>query len=478
MDLCTVCQTFPFADVLQKPEPDLSHIKTRREENKNCIPHHATLEALTQATEEGCPLCARVFASMSFKQEDFCFPLVVYAIERQLQDLNSCAGCPIGVPGIEFAETYWWRKYDSHWTLPFYVVPVAGSPGTLITRSVPWPTFEDVAKEWLRACGEKHPRCSPPGDQPLPTRVIDVGDKDSSRVRLVISHGDLGRYVALSHCWGYREPTITTRDSLDRHIEEGIDIGDLPQTFRDTVEVVRTLGFQYLWIDCLCIVQQDGEDWRREAARIPEVYANAAVTVASCVKDAFVGFLKQSSWIPQAALCQLNVQWNNADSATTIAIFEESKHKGWQEHFYPEDGKPWNLRAWTLQERLLSTRTLYFANGKIFYECNTAQFSRSCSSPLSLKCFHEDSAIVAKAALQDLDAHALMGMWYHIVADYSRRHLTKGQDRLAAISGLARIVARKVKSDYWAELWASEFIYGLLWKSSYPISEQLMYKIN
>ncbi|KAH7556671.1 hypothetical protein BM1_06105 [Bipolaris maydis] len=408
------------------------------------------MEALTLAAGEGCPLCSRLLEDLRFK-EDPHFPLVVYAIERKRQGLDADGSTAVGTPGIEFAETYSWR-------------------------SVPWPTVEDVAKEWLRFCGEKHPRCPPLGDRPLPTRVIDVGKKDSSQVRLVISHGHLDRYIALSHCWGHRQPIITTKDNLDRHVREGIKISDLPQTFRDAIEVVRALGFQYLWIDCLCIIQRDDEDWQKEAARMPEVYANAAVTMASCVEDAFVGFLKESSWTPSAAICQFNVQWNNAGSPTTIAIYEQSVENAWHEHFYPEDGWPWNSRAWTLQESLLSARILYFASGKLFYECNTARFSRSCTSPLPLESFHEDSTIVTKTALQELDVHALMGMWYRIVADYSRRHLTKGQDRFAAISGVARIIAERVRSEYWAGLWASEFVYGLLWKSSYPIREMFAWR--
>jgi hypothetical protein len=306
MALCTVCKALPFADILQNPEPDLSHIKTYRPSNDISRSHHATLEALTLAANEGCPLCSRVLERLPSYNHQPNFPLRVYAIGRQLQDLAARARCPgaetaadgsaaVGTPGIEFAETYRWKKYKYHWTLPFYVAPVAGPPGPLITRSVPWPTVEDAAKEWLRSCGEKHPRCLPLSDRPLPTRVIDVGDKDSSRVHLVVSHGRLGRYIALSHCWGDREPTTTTPDSYNNHINKGIAIGDLPQTFRDAIGVVRALGFQYLWIDCLCIIQQDGEDWQREAPRMREVYANAVVTIASCVRDAFVGFPKESS---------------------------------------------------------------------------------------------------------------------------------------------------------------------------------------
>ncbi|EMD64438.1 hypothetical protein COCSADRAFT_49781, partial [Bipolaris sorokiniana ND90Pr] len=87
-----------------------------------------------------------------------------------------------------------------------------------------------------------------------------------------------------------------------------------------------------------------------------------------------------------------------------------------------------------------------------------------------------DSTVVTKTALQEIDAHALMGMWYRIVADYSSRHLTKGQDRFTAISGVARIIAERVRSEYCAGLWASEFVYGLLWKSSYPITKILKWR--
>jgi hypothetical protein len=97
---------------------------------------------------------------------------------------------------------------------------------------------------------------------------------------------------------------------------------------------------------------------------------------------------------------------------------------------------------------------------------------------LLLESFHEDSPIVTKTALQELDAHALMGMWYRIVADYSRRYLTKGQDRLAAISGVARTIAEKSGIDYRAGLWASEYFYGLLWKSSYPTTEMQAWSIE
>jgi hypothetical protein len=175
MALCTVCKALPFADILQNPEPDSSHIKTYCPGNDTSKSHHATLEALTLAANEGCSLCSRVLERLPFKGDRLHFPLRIYAIERQRQDLAARARCPgaetaadgsaaVGTPGIEFAETYRWERDRYHWTLPFYVAPVAGPPSPLITRNVPWPTVEDAAKDWLRFCGEKHPRCLPLSD--------------------------------------------------------------------------------------------------------------------------------------------------------------------------------------------------------------------------------------------------------------------------------------------------------------------------
>jgi hypothetical protein len=322
--------------------------------------------------------------------------------------------------------------------------------------------------------------------------VLDVDVDNPSQIRLIETNGRKGRYVALSHCWGNRKPIVTNSATYDDHLN-GIAFDTLPQTFRDAVAVVRALGYQYLWIDCLCIIQQDADDWHREAARMTSVYANAALTIASCVRDAFVGFLERSSKDPSHKICELDVRWENAASATTIAVHMQKdqfpkeqdseddrryrapgtyRRRGdspWQEHLYPEDGQPWSSRAWTLQERLLSHRILYFANGKMFYECNTARFARSCSHAMPLNEEHEDSTTVAKAALHALDPEALMHLWYKVVADYSRRNLTMGQDRFAAISGVARFVAERTRDEYRAGMWNSEFLFGLLWKSSYPI---------
>lgn len=66
--------------------------------------------------------------------------------------------------------------------------------------------------------------------------------------------------MTLSHCWGLAKPLSTTIHNIQvrkKHISMGI----LPPTFRDAVVLTGALNIRYLWIDCLCIIQDDIGDW-------------------------------------------------------------------------------------------------------------------------------------------------------------------------------------------------------------------------
>jgi hypothetical protein len=128
-------------------------------------------------------------------------------------------------------------------------------------------------QEWIKNCDSEHTTCHG-GDIPqLPSRVIDIGTSSSfQNIKLVEpSGGQRATYIALSHCWGRSPPFITTRDNLD-DMKRGIPIEKLPATFKDAIFVSHAVGIRYLWIDSLCIVQGDREDWERESSRMGEIY--------------------------------------------------------------------------------------------------------------------------------------------------------------------------------------------------------------
>ncbi|KAH7412357.1 heterokaryon incompatibility protein-domain-containing protein [Phaeosphaeria sp. MPI-PUGE-AT-0046c] len=141
----------------------------------------------------------------------------------------------------------------------------------------------DRMKKWMVSCDRNVKIWSTRLDGTcLPTRVLDLGTStadDSADIRLWETKGAHGRYATLSYCWGGYNEVRTLKSNLqDRCV--GISWTELPSVFQQAVTVTRGLGIQYLWIDALCIVQDDAVDWRAEAGQMANVYWNGACRLA------------------------------------------------------------------------------------------------------------------------------------------------------------------------------------------------------
>ncbi|KAL0265032.1 hypothetical protein SLS55_000989 [Diplodia seriata] len=136
------------------------------------------------------------------------------------------------------------------------------------------------ASQLLWTCINTHPSCSR-RDNPLPTRVIDVGlNKETASPRLVATEGQTGSYIALSHCWGNSVNHVLTKERV-RGFERGIELDKLTRTFTHAVYLARELGIRWLWIDALCIIQDSDRDWHREALKMAKVYENAVMVLSA-----------------------------------------------------------------------------------------------------------------------------------------------------------------------------------------------------
>jgi Heterokaryon incompatibility protein (HET) len=115
----------------------------------------------------------------------------------------------------------------------------------------------------------------------LPKRVINFGSGTGIQGPFLYeSAGEHERYITLSYCWGHQKSFSITRDTkLER--KHGSPWSSLPRTFQDAMLVVRKLGVTYLWIDALCIIQDDEEDWQRESGRMASIYGSSYLTVSA-----------------------------------------------------------------------------------------------------------------------------------------------------------------------------------------------------
>jgi hypothetical protein len=183
---------------------------------------------------------------------------------------------------------------------------------------------------------------------------------DSDNLRLISSKEIEGeKYIALSHCWGMLKPGMvpgyctTISNISDR--KKGFKIANLPQTFQDAIVVTRELNVHYLWIDSLCIKQGPDGDWKDEAQRMEDVYSSAYCTLAATsADDSNAGFLKRDAsgiHAQDASEQHIYVSTDTCDFDTEV------------------EQATLNKRAWVMQERLLSCRTIHFGIRQMYFEC-------------------------------------------------------------------------------------------------------------
>ncbi|CZR69617.1 uncharacterized protein PAC_19517 [Phialocephala subalpina] len=295
------------------------------------------------------------------------------------------------------------------------------------------------------------------------------------------------KYAALSYCWGPQKGTfVSTRENIESS-KRGIVLSELPRTIQDAIKVYRGIGLQYLWVDALCIIQNDvGEqDWYEQSGKMRQIYSNSHVTIAADHSSSCIdGFLESygRDW----------TQLNHKDASNTSPPV-------WIRPIESNVGTSMDVlstRGWALQESVLPNRILHFASGGLRWDCNTCSRSEDGSpgyDPLKLAFRTLRVIKLGRASLQlpppgtfgnvvredegsthitdFLTTHTPRSVYYAwraIVELYSTRQLTKQNDRLSAISGLASLVVEYMDlqpSTYLAELWLDDLSEGLLWVS-------------
>lgn len=322
-------------------------------------------------------------------------------------------------------------------------------------------TFQLIQK-WLYVCSDTHgcDECPYSGEfidkdeTHLPTRILKIDlKKKQPAMRLINTHGMKGRYCALSYCWGSAEnmPLRSTTSNIHEHFEM-FEWNKLPKTFQDSVILCSKLGMEYLWIDSLCIIQDDTADWGREASRMGSLYKNAfLVIVASGASDSTEGlFIGDRPNISSFTLPFLEIE----DDATTDTKQTDGQRENagiYHLMFAPlEQDKspsrgPLANRGWALQEWHLARRKISFMPGGITWSCVSENHDER-GYPLDLDMYSDSS-------------------WAHFLWEYTDRRLTCHTDRLKAVEGVANEMERGGREGYNNGTWADDCISDVLWIS-------------
>jgi hypothetical protein len=337
--------------------------------------------------------------------------------------------------------------------------------------------FKQVSA-WLNEClheqrrGRKtHANCPKPTDNYMPTRLIEISsDTDQCRLKLWASTGSVTEpYVALSYCWGGDQPFKLTQRWLDDWMVD-IPWNELPQTTKDAVTVCQKLGIRFLWVDSICIMQDDANDKAVEISRMPHIYRNSTLTVAaSRAAHVQAGFLgeRTATDFPGAAF-KLPFQWKPPVGLGSITLVKAAIH--------PE---PLDLRAWAMQERLLSPRTVEFGTRQLRFICQNNprgvtdgwrlkpeenEYRRDNLEDIAVLRADFDALQGTQPGIPIIDFEEGMDNWMRLVEVFTHRLLTIPADRILAISGIAERYGRVFGDQYCAGIWRSTFAKALFWR--------------
>ncbi|ESZ96629.1 hypothetical protein SBOR_2996 [Sclerotinia borealis F-4128] len=271
--------------------------------------------------------------------------------------------------------------------------------------------------------------------------------------------GPRDRYGTLSHRWGLIHLIMTTKSTIECH-KRGIKLDELPKTFKDTISIFRSLHIRYVWIDSLCIVQDDVQDWQRESAQMAAVYSNSYLNIAvTAAADSNEGcfYLRTVKHGTSAA---------EPRSIPIVGTIHQRYNTGNTQDSASSDTEAMPLlsRAWVFQERQLAPRTVHFHPSELIMECNSA-FRCECAD---LENVH-DMSRYNLAGLSSVDISNVHNRWFYLVQEYSTLNLTRSSGRLVALMGVAKTFHDRLSCQYVAGIWTSDIARGLLWHVRKPV---------
>ncbi|KAI3329016.1 HET-domain-containing protein [Xylariaceae sp. AK1471] len=339
-----------------------------------------------------------------------------------------------------------------------------------------------LARHWIRDCLKSHDMCASGSSHRhaafLPARLIDTQDPKRPFLHETIDARGI-EYIVLSYVWGHGEMFKSTAANFKDH-QHCIPLQSVPRTVTHAFQVTRELGYRYIWVDALCIMQDDDDDLERELANMGEIYQHAVFTIcAEGAPGARAGlFQKRHPYLYHP--CTVGVKMMTDKGVISEQLTLGTIVTGPN---YLKD------RGWVLQEEILSSRCLSFGK-QMSWKCTVSEASETAPAPRPRKtalshgrATCEDKLrlwLYAPAQMRETPREQWFrwnqyDAWYSVVEQYSSKNLTKSTDQLRALSGLADLFQKAHHSTYAAGLWREDLQLGLAWyvasNDSRPVRE-------
>jgi hypothetical protein len=314
----------------------------------------------------------------------------------------------------------------------------------------------------ISECESHHVECRSTCPPKLPTRVIDVQESMSPTVHIHISNedGEFDQYLTLSYCWGGDQPVKALKGNLEA-LKSGITVATLPQTIQDAVHNTRQLGYRYLWVDALCILQDDKEDKATEIAAMADIYHNSTATILAVTSSSVDhGYLHHPRRQPLFFTVPVSLP-NGERGQIGIGHPYRNNHLFWNDD-------PLSKRGWAYQEFLLAKRVLFYGPYEVLFHCRNLGFTRLSASYIIYDNDHQPSS---RTFFYSQDRAK---SWSDLVLQYTYRSLTFPEDRVHSIAGIISALEEAWDEKCIFGAWESWFIEHMTWYTTeWPEEEWL-----
>jgi len=471
--LCDVCED-TFSRMLDSSEDEFVH--------------QASHANLARSAAEDCMICSDIIDDIAQSNHRFGLhpprPLTSWLLDTRKDrkkamevnvwlthcDLTGCTACD--------------SEYPQHFVKTYDFTPVISHARSGDNRERQFPTvFSNCTGSaetrsrittWIEQCTDTHDICKEGQEVAwLPSRLLEISDVRGDLYLRLRDRSELqsGRYCTLSHRWGASgsKSLQLNADSLSS-FRNGIAVSILKPAFRDMVDLTWRLGLRLIWIDCMCIIQDNSQDWRDESALMGKVYANSWLNVSANAKKASRAGLYAARCVSRN-LARFCAQY---DESGEVTIWTVTAQFEWSEEV---EEAPVNTRAWVLQERILSPRIVHMSSNQVYWECRQLQASEHfphgeptyeelANSQLKRICYGN----------QEEDKDDVLMRWQLLVSKYTSCDLTFETDRLIALSGIASMVHKRTQCDYLAGIWRKYLPIDLLWSVWWPATNERVAK--
>ncbi|KAK0648256.1 heterokaryon incompatibility protein-domain-containing protein [Cercophora newfieldiana] len=383
--------------------------------------------------------------------------------------------------GLSIQRSYQGRTPQRHnptQSLSLYTVPGTKPLHETIGSYLPPNLLPDSqlsftrARRWLETCDNDHPGCRAHAvSRPyMPKRVLEI-DSTSPILRARLStHAPLAPYAALSYCWGGDQAAKTVKSRLAEYAND-IPLHTLPRTIQDALVVTRGIGLRYLWVDAMCIVQDDGDDMADQIGQMYAVYRSAYVTIsAATAATSQEGFLHPRTsfrGFTLSARLSSNVFGHVLAVPEPKAALRSGASTAGHTHDYPLF-----TRGWTYQEHQLSPRILIYGTCGMLYWCPSSSHRDGGNEHPGWQEQNEYAALLFYQAQLGTSNAAFSHprSWGDVVENYSQRKLTVESDKLPAVAAVAERYVELAEresmpvGDYLAGMWRGELLLQCLWR--------------